>query len=106
MAVKQFKTAALDKKVITFKIDDEEYRFAPRKVAKMFLPVLGFGDENEDTEFATIRAQFQWVMDGLDQPSKDRLMERLNDDDDGLDIDTVASIGEWLTEKVGGNPTG
>lgn len=106
MATKQFTTAALSKKVITFKIDDEEYRFAPKKVAKMFLPVLGLGEEGEDAEFATIKAQFQWVMDGLDVPSKDRLVERLRDEDDGLDIDTVASIGEWLMEKVSGNPTG
>lgn len=105
-STKQFRTAVRKKKIIKFNIDDEEFRFAPQKVAKAIIPVFDAQTSGDMTQFEAMKSQYQWLMDGLDEPSKQRIRERLDDEDDGLDFDTVSSIGEWLMEQVTGNPTG
>lgn len=129
---KQFTTEKRQPETIVFSIDDDEFHFTPVKVAPAMLPVLdpksrrnrgarpsANGDgpsdddgENEDEATATARedqsmtqAAWQWLYDGLPDEEWDRLVGRLRDPEDGLDLQDVVGVVRWLMGQATGRPT-
>lgn len=113
MADLEFKVAKRRAKPITFTLGvepgekateegDHVYSFTPPKSAVMMMPVL---DSDEVTDIGMTRATFDWLSEGLSEEDSDRIMARLRDPKDDLDIDTLAEVIQGLSEKVSGRPS-
>ena len=75
--------------------------FQPPKQAVMVLPML---DAKEDIEAA--KAAFEWLDDGLSEDDQKHIEDRLRDEKDDLDIDTITEVVKGLVAKIsGGRPT-
>lgn len=100
-----YTTPKRKKDVIEFKIDGDDYHFTPPKNAKMVLPVLK--GKVTDAGLASVQAQFNWVNDGLPKKERERLLKKLNDDNDDFDWPDLEKISDWLMKQVNkGRPTG
>ena len=99
-----FTTARKRRDPITFTIDDDEFEFDPPKLAG---PVLALLDRDDDGDGrGALKANWDWLTEGLRSEDVERLRARLADPDDGLDIDTLAEVARWLAGQVSGRPTG
>lgn len=90
---------------ITFRLDDDphSYTFNPPKDAVMVLPMIESGDISDG---AQTKAAFNWLGEGLSEDDNKRLIGRLRDPKDDLDVETISELVQALTEKVsGGRPT-
>lgn len=97
-----FTSAKRAREKITFDLDGVEYTFTPPKDSIMVMPILGDGD----TETGAMRGLFDWLGAGLPKDQEERLIGRLRDPEDDLDIDTLTEIIKGLQEAVsGGRPT-
>lgn len=97
-----FTTAKRAREAIPFTLDGEEYQFTPPKDSIMVMPLLDGGD----AETGAMRGLFDWLGAGLPQEQTDRIITRLKDPEDDLDIDTLTEVIKGLQEAVsGGRPT-
>lgn len=80
---------------------DHVYTFTPPKNAVMMMPVF---DNEAATDLGMTRATFDWLSEGLSEEDSDRIMARLRNKDDDLDIDTVAKVISGLAERVAARP--
>jgi hypothetical protein len=83
--------------------DDHVYNFDPPKSAVMLMPVLEQGDGNGGV--AMTKSTFDWLGQGLSQEDNDRILNRLKDPKDDLDIDTLSTVIEALSSRVAARPT-
>lgn len=99
----EFKTAARRKTPIEFTIegDDYVYKFVAPKRAKLILPMLS-GDHSETD---SIRDLFAWLRKGLGDDAFTHMLDRLEDEDDDLDIDILQELSQNLTKEVSGRPS-
>lgn len=79
----------------------ESYEFTAPKSAVMVMPVIEFDGDN-DREI--MKATFEWLGVGLPIAQRERLIGRLKDPEDDLDIPTLSSIIEGLVERIGELP--
>ena len=74
---------------------DAGYVFTPPKRAVMLLPIVtGQMDETD--------SMYQWFMTGLTPEHRNRILTRLQDDNDDFDYDTVTRVTRQLVEKING----
>lgn len=85
---------------ITFTVGDEpyEYAFTPGKAATAILPVLEGADEQ-----AFVKANFDWLGNGLPIEQRQHLIDRLKNPEDDLDVDTLNDIIQDLATEVSGD---
>ena len=114
---KTFTPAVRKREAIEFDIprgdEPEIYHFTPPKIAGAMMPVLDPGavqsdDEDEDAggKVSMTQATWSWLRKGLPAEEYDRLMERIQDEDEDLDVPDVAQVVRWLMGQVTGRPTG
>lgn len=100
-----YTTPKRKKVVIEFKLDGDDYHFTPPKNADMVLPVLK--EKVTDAGLASIRAQFNWINDGLPKVESARLLKKLQDPGDDFDWPDLEKISDWVMKQVNkGRPTG
>lgn len=84
--------------------DNHEYTFTPPKSALMLMPVIDGSSDGDG--LAVTKATFDWLGDGLSLEDQKRINDRLKDNKDDLDIDTVSEVIKALSERAsGGRPT-
>ena len=83
--------------------DDNVYSFTPPKTALMLMPILEGGDPDG---MGMTRATLNWLGEGLTEEENQRILARLKDPQDDLDVDNLTDIIKALSERVGGRPTG
>lgn len=83
--------------------DDYEYVFTPPKNAVMLMPVLEVNDS--DLELGLTKSTFNWLGGGLSEEARSRVIARLKDPKDDLDIDTLSEVVTKLQEIVTARPT-
>ena len=107
--MREFQTATRRERVIEFMVDADVFHFNPPKRIALVLDSIGLRDgsdpDNVDPRLAPVKSMFDWLGQGLPQEESDRLIERMRDPEDDLDIDDVAEIVKWLMEQVAGRPT-
>jgi hypothetical protein len=101
----EFDVAVRRAEPITFKLggDDHEYKFTPPKSAVMLMPVLAATDGNMGVNMT--KSTFDWLGQGLSESDNEHMIARLRDPEDDLDIDTLSTVVEKLSEKVAARPT-
>lgn len=86
--------------------DDHVYTFTPPKSAVMLMPLIEPGEGGAaEQNLAVTKATFDWLGSGLSESDSQRIQTRLRDPKDDLDIDTLATVVQRLSENVGGRPT-
>jgi hypothetical protein len=83
--------------------DDHVFTFNPPKSAIMLMPVLEATDGNMGVGMT--KATFDWLGEGLSKEDNERILRRLKDKADDLDVDTLSTVVEKLSEKVAARPT-
>jgi hypothetical protein len=51
------------------------------------------------------KSTFDWLGQGLSDEDNERVIRRLRDPKDDLDVDTLSTVVERLSEKVAARPT-
>lgn len=100
---KAFTTAKRKNKPIYFELDGESFSYKPEKMASMVMPVLDADEGDEEIE--AMRAQLNWLFNGLSDKQAETIKSRLLSKTDDLDYDGVTEIIEYLQEEVTGTPT-
>lgn len=80
--------------------DDREYVFEPPKSAFMVLAII-----DDESDSAALRGTFDWLGAGLSEEDNARVIARLRDPKDDLDISTLSDIVRRLNEAIAGRPT-
>lgn len=86
-------------RVLTFTLDDRVFEFRPPKDSSLVLALLSGNDA------APVQATFNWLSGGLSEEDNDFIIERLANEDDDLDFDTLGEIVQDLMEEASGRPT-
>lgn len=84
--------------------DPHIYHFTAPKIAVALLPVIEGGDD-DDSGLGVTASTFDWLGRGLSVEDNKRIVARLQDPEDDLDIDTLGSVVRGLMERVGQRPT-
>lgn len=95
----EFTTAKKRREPIKFSVDGEQYEYVPQKQAGMAL-ALRDGNETE-----VMREMFDWLSDGLPEEQAQRLIDRLKDPADEMDIDDLGKLIGDLQDQIAGRPT-
>lgn len=103
--MKQFPAAVHRTKPIEFEIAGDVFHFTPPKLAGPALALLEPMDDAGSWEIEQLRQQMDWLGEGLAEGEADKLMARLRDPEDPLDLPVVWQVLEWLLAKVAGRPT-
>lgn len=111
MPSKTFRLPEQTRTVVEFAIerpdgDPDLFHFTPGKQAAQFLDVIDAEDDDEGGKVAAAQGNWAWFRNGLPGDEYDRLVARLRDDDDPLDVDQIAEIISWLMGKAAKRPTG
>jgi hypothetical protein len=72
----EFTTAKKSKEPVIFTLDGAEYHFTPHKNAGVVLALMS-GDDS-----AAVKATFDWLSKGLPDEETQRLIDKLNDEND------------------------
>lgn len=84
--------------------DSHEYTFHAPKNAVMLMPVLEA--DNDELSLGLTKSTFDWLGAGLSEEDRTRVINRLKDPKDDLDIETLTEVVQKLQERVsGGRPT-
>lgn len=105
MAVKSFKTEKRKVETYEFELDGEKFRFTPNKTASFMLPILE-EDDSSKMEMIATKGQFDWLHNGLTKAQSKKIIDRLKDPKDDLDVDLLLDIIDWLQDEVSGKATG
>lgn len=96
-----FQTAKRRKEPIPFVLDGEEYEFTPQKNSLLVMPSMG-----EDLDGSEeLRGIFDWLGAGLPDEQEQRIITRLKDPEDDLDLDMLNKVASALIEEISGRPT-
>lgn len=87
--------------------DDRVYKFNPPKSAVMLMPILevdnGNGTGNVGVDMT--KATFEWLGQGLSEEDRNRVINRLRDPKDDLDVEHLSNVVQGLSARVAGRPT-
>lgn len=87
-------------------VDSHVYTFDPPKSAVMLMPILEVGYEGTgSTGVDMTKATFDWLGQGLNEVDRTRVISRLRDPKDDLDVDSLSDVVQGLSAKVAGRPT-
>lgn len=100
-----YTTSKRKKQVIEFTVDGVDFKFTPPKRARMIMPVMEQDDADAMGAMA-MKAQMDWLGQGLSEEQSQILLDRLRDDDDDFDTPDMDNLLEWLMKQVNGRPTG
>jgi len=95
-----FTTAAKRAEPILFILDGEEYKFVPQKLAPVALAQL-----ESDTQ-SQMKSMLDWLGNGLGEEQSGRILNRLKDPNDDLDLVQLTKIISGLVEVQAGRPSG
>lgn len=97
-----FDVAPRRKAVVTFTLGGQPhiYKFKPPKQAAMITPMM-----TAASDLDAAKAAFQWLDRGLSEADRKRISDRLKDEEDDLDIDTIEEVVTTLVERGSGRPT-
>lgn len=102
----EFSTAkkrATKAKPITFTLDGDDYTFTPPKAAVLAMMAIAGDDSNP---MGQLKAVFDWLGNKMPQAQQDRLLDRLRDPDDKLDLDYLTEeVFPGLVQEAYGRPT-
>lgn len=100
MATKTFTSAALRIAAdpIEFVLDGETYSFIPQKTSILAVSGLNGGS-------AQIKGQLDWLGAGLSDEQGKRILDRLLDPTDDLELVTIIQIVSFLLGEIAGRPT-
>lgn len=85
--------------------DSHVYRFTAPKIAVALMPVLEGHAGGEDEGLGVTASTFDWLGQGLSEDDNKRIVARLRDPQDDLDLDTLGQVVRGLMEKIGQRPT-
>lgn len=85
--------------------DPHIYHFTAPKIAVALLPVIEGGDDDDDSGLGVTASTFDWLGQGLSEEDNKRIVARLQNPEDDLDIDTLGAVVRGLMERVGQRPT-
>jgi hypothetical protein len=103
---KDFTTAKRERKVVEFTLDDETYTFtAPKQAGLVMSVVQTVGVDKASTDSDAVRDLLNWLGDGLPDEQATRLLARLQDPDDDLDLAQINDIARYLISQVSNRPT-
>jgi hypothetical protein len=87
--------------------DDHVYNFDPPKSAVMLMPILEVDTSNGTGSVGVdmTKATFDWLGQGLSTEDRERVIARLRDPKDDLDVDNLSSVVQGLSARVAGRPT-
>lgn len=110
MAIRQpkdFKVARRRGEPIPFTLegDDTIYQFTPPKQASMLFGVMDAEEAGEGGDMIQVKVTFDWLGEGLSEEHNDKLISRLRDPKDDLDMDALGDVITWLMEEGTGRPT-
>ena len=117
---KTFTPTARKREAIEFDIptpdgEPDTYHFNPPKIAGAMMPILdpsaARSDENEEDDedggrMSMGQATWTWLRRGLPAEEYQRLMDRMQNEEDDLDVPDVVQVVRWLMGQVSGRPTG
>jgi hypothetical protein len=86
---------------IDFQIDDDKFTFTPVSTTSIYISSLMGHDLHSQT-----RTQLNWLSAGLPEDQAQRILDRLLDPEDYLDVQYLDSIVAWLIKEMAGRPTG
>lgn len=106
----EFDVTPKQRKPIRFRLagDPHIYVFTPPKDAVLMMPVFDSAtDTRQDGGLGVglTKSTFDWLGQGLSEADHDRVIARLKNPEDDLDVEDLTAVIESLTEKVGGRPT-
>lgn len=96
-----FQTAKRRKEPIPFTLDGETYEFTPQKNSILVMPSLGEDPDGSEE----LRGIFDWLGSGLPEDQEQRIIDRLKDPEDDLDLDMLNRVVTALLEEISGRPT-
>lgn len=96
----EFTSAKKRRDPIPFTLDGDEYEFTPPKNSFLALRVI-----DDDPGDSYIKLTMDWLGEGLPKAQVNRLMKKLRDPKDDLDVEDVEKVAEKLLETVSGRPT-
>lgn len=84
--------------------EPHQYTFNPPKAA---VTLVGLLDKNSgiDAQMAQVTGTLDWLSLGMSDDDNARLLARLRDPEDGLDIQHLYEVTQRLTEAIGARPT-
>jgi hypothetical protein len=87
--------------------DDHVYHFEPPKSAVMLMPILEVDTTNGTGSVGVdmTKATFDWLGQGLSLEDRTRVINRLRDPKDDLDVDSLSDVVQGLSARVAGRPT-
>lgn len=90
---------------VTFTLEGDEhvYEFTAPKMAAYSIDVM-LGVEESSTQ-NNVKRMFDWLGDGLREGEVDRIIARIKDKDDDLDLTILEDVLKWLQGKTAGRPT-
>ena len=103
VAVEEDEEAGIEAKPEVRAEDDHEYSFKPPKTALMLMPILDGSDEGG---MGMTKATLNWLGEGLTEDENQRILKRLKDPKDDLDLEHLTDVIKALSERVAGRPTG
>ncbi len=101
MATKTFTSARqrISTEPIEFELDGDTYSFTPQKTTALAVSGLNGGSEQ-------IKGQLNWLGAGLSDEQAKKILDRLLDPADDLELVTVIQIVGFLLGEMAGRPTG
>lgn len=121
---KQFTSKIVEKRDdIEFEIDGTKFYFKPVKQSTQLIKMLTVRGKGPEAEMERVASMLDWLAYGLDReyykaykkdpehavPGPDsqwqKLLDKLEDPDDPLELETVTEIITYLMEEITGRPT-
>lgn len=99
---KTFTSEPRTHEAVEFDLDGDTYHLTPPKIAPMLMSVASATDGGRDIE--AVRQQLAWFETGLPEEEFERLIDRLEDYEDGLDLSMIGQVFRWVVEQTTGRP--
>lgn len=110
------------RKEVDFELDGKTYVFNPPKTTTQLVAMMQVKGNDVNADLQRANAMLVWLSNGLDrghEPRKGKpghvdfvedcqscdILARMEDPDDGLELETVMDVIAWLMEQVSGRPT-
>lgn len=121
--MKSFTSKVVDKREdIVFELDGDKFYFTPVKQTTQLIGMLNVRGDSAEADIERIGSMLDWLAAGLDRkyykayqkdssvkPGPDsqwgKLLDKLADPDDPLELDTLSDVITWLMGEVSGRPT-
>lgn len=109
-------------KDLDFELDGKHYTFNPPKTTTQIVSMMSVKGTGFEADLQRAGSMMTWLSNGLSREHEGKkgkgghfefvedcqscdISNRLEDPDDGLELDTVMDLISWLMEQVSGRPT-